>query len=232
MKRIIAGMKAQHLYLDGTALSMKGQYAKAIELLTRAIETRPNFYDAFVHRGIAYLESGNAKEALADLSTAIQGDPKNALSYYNRSIAFMELGDSDSALSDMDQAIKWDPKNANNFVHRSIIQSRRRNFDAAVRDATEAISLGAGKDGYHNRAIILEKKEEFSAAIEDWGKVLEYDSRDVKAYCLRGRLYAKMEMKDKAVLDLQKGLKQGEELNEKLQKESRELLQKIKEERN
>jgi tetratricopeptide (TPR) repeat protein len=227
MRKGIRMLGAVELFTTGRDLSAKQQYPKAIEAFTRAIELKPDFYDAYVCRGIAYIESGDATRALADLTTAVQGMPKNFQIYYNRSIAYMELNDSDSALADMDQAIRLAPKDSNNFNYRCFIHSSRKEYDAAIQDATEAIALGAGKSGYNNRAIALEKKGDYPAALEDWNKVLELQPGNAAALCFRGRVYGEIGEKGKAISDLRQGLKDSSKLGQKLKMESDVLLQKL-----
>jgi tetratricopeptide (TPR) repeat protein len=166
MRPIVKAAAVTQLFTTGRDLSAKQQYPKAIEAFTRAIELEPGYIDAYVCRGIAYIESGDATRALADLTTAVQ-------------------------------------------------------------DATQAIALGAGKSGYNNRAIALEKKGDYPAAVEDWNKVLELEPGNAVALCLRGKAYEKIGEKGKAISDLRQGLKDSGKLGSKIKKESEELLQKL-----
>lgn len=58
------------LYCQGTFCARKGEYKKAIELLSKAIEIDPRLPHAYFNRGIAYINSGDMSKAKADLSKA------------------------------------------------------------------------------------------------------------------------------------------------------------------
>lgn len=58
------------LYCHGTFLAQRKDYAKAIDLLSRAIMADKNLAEAYFNRGLAYLYSGEKAKAKADLSKA------------------------------------------------------------------------------------------------------------------------------------------------------------------
>lgn len=59
-----------------TVLSNEGQHAEAAEALTRLIAIDPEYENAYIRRGQAYLQSGNRQQALADLERAAAGGPE------------------------------------------------------------------------------------------------------------------------------------------------------------
>ena len=60
-------MAAAH-FNKGTLLIETGDLTSAIASLTRAIELKPDFGEAYYNRGYAYLRLGNKQAGLADLS--------------------------------------------------------------------------------------------------------------------------------------------------------------------
>jgi regulator of sirC expression with transglutaminase-like and TPR domain len=64
--------------------------------------------------------------------------------------------------------------------------------------------------------------------ITDWTKVIEFDADNVMALCKRGILYAKIGQADQAIIDLERGLKNKNQLEESLRQESEILLEKLK----
>ena len=116
---------AEQYYLEGTTQSIKGNFKKAIKLLSKAIELLPEYQDAYIHRSIAYINQGENDHALADLNYVIEKNSGNDIAYYNRSIANMGFGKTDLALADIESAILLAPKEAEYYNHRSIIHSVR-----------------------------------------------------------------------------------------------------------
>ena len=98
---VVAPVTADQLHTQGRALLAQRKFPEAVEVLTQAISSRPNFALALNARGFAYLMLKKAEPALADLNKAIQLDPKYVNAYRNRSIAFNMTGQRQ--LSDQDR---------------------------------------------------------------------------------------------------------------------------------
>ncbi len=67
---------------EGTQHSMRGEYGRAIKALSKALEVDPQNAVAYMHRGIAFLNSGQAEKALQDFGASLRLE-QNALCYYN-----------------------------------------------------------------------------------------------------------------------------------------------------
>jgi tetratricopeptide (TPR) repeat protein len=227
MKNWLWNKTAEQYYLEGTTQVLKGDYEKAIKLLSKAIEAEPEHLDAHLHRGNIYIDIGDNDHALADLDFVIQKSPDNALAFYNRSIANMGLEKNDQALLDMDRAILLAPDEPGYYNHRCIIHSIREEFDLAIADADKVIELGDIKTGHNNRAVVFDKKGDFPSAIAEWTRVLEDDPNESKAYCNRGILYAKCGDNKKAATDLKQGLKNKKQLANSLRDQSEKTLLKL-----
>ena len=77
------------------------RYDQAIDLYSRVIETDPEFMDAYMNRGVAYLESGHSALALADYNEVIKANPEYHPVYFNRAMAYMQLGRYSKSLEDI-----------------------------------------------------------------------------------------------------------------------------------
>jgi len=101
----------------------KGDYDKAIADLNQAIRLDPKNVDAYINRGIAYLNLGNAvpwgevelhkiveyEKAIADFTQAIKLDPKNARIYYYRAVVHERRFELQDAVNDCKAALRIDP---------------------------------------------------------------------------------------------------------------------------
>ena len=105
----------------------------AIADYTKAIELKPDYADAYYHRGLAkqakcsfggfvWTERGELDEAIADYTKAIELKPDYADAYYNRGLAKQAEGDLDGARVDCTKAIelkhkiKVNPKDGLTYV--------------------------------------------------------------------------------------------------------------------
>lgn len=130
----------------GEAAFGGGEYAKAIELFTKAItedDSNPSFY---ANRGSAYSSLGKLDEALHDYDTAIKkaiahsGNPKDKrLAYflYNRGYAYEHAGHLAEALADYQKTIELDPTYPD--AHGNSAWIWATHSDPAVRNATKAL---------------------------------------------------------------------------------------------
>ena len=147
-----------------TALS-GGEYAKAVELFTKAItedNANPSFYG---NRGSAYSYLGKLDEALKDYETAIKkaiaisGNPKDKrLAYflYNRGYAYEHAGLIKEALADYEKTIELDP--AYPDAHGNSAWILATHPDATIRNATKALeyALIEAKSSKTERAATLD----------------------------------------------------------------------------
>ncbi|MEI8140858.1 MAG: tetratricopeptide repeat protein [bacterium] len=103
------------LYNKGTIASSKGQYEKAIQLLTLAVEKDPRFAPAYINRGNAYNKLTTPKadtafydeqlaKAISDYSKAIEIDPSNGQTYYLRGVSSYVKGDYKQSYVDIQKA--------------------------------------------------------------------------------------------------------------------------------
>ena len=67
----------------GIAYAGKGQYDKAVEDYSRAIDLDARFDKAYNNRGNAYWHLGNHAASLADYQKAIEINPRDPNAYYN-----------------------------------------------------------------------------------------------------------------------------------------------------
>ncbi|MCL1967418.1 MAG: tetratricopeptide repeat protein [Fibromonadales bacterium] len=103
---------AQTLYDQGTAYADKGDYDKAIEDYTSAIEIiNNNLYKALNDRGEAYTDKGDYDRAIEDYNAALKIKPDNFFTLNDRGYAYYKKGDYDQAIENFEAVLKIDPDN-------------------------------------------------------------------------------------------------------------------------
>lgn len=94
-----------------------GDYDKAISILERVIETKPNSANARMLIGLAYKNLGNDSAAKQWYEGAVEKNPKFLKALNSLSEFLMEKGELESALSIMTQADQMSPLMANRKVN-------------------------------------------------------------------------------------------------------------------
>ena len=92
----------------GQASAEKGDLDAALVDLGKAIEMKPDSFDAFLARGMAHLNKKALEIAVSDLSKAVELNPKSALALASRGNAYELKGDAAKAKADYQKAVEFD----------------------------------------------------------------------------------------------------------------------------
>jgi tetratricopeptide (TPR) repeat protein len=118
----------------------KGAYRKALEAADMAIDTDPNYPDAYIMRGRAQLGLEAWQAAIADVSDIINAQLKEPAAYYVRAYAYFKKGMEKEALADINQSINIRPTAEATFLrgqHAYGLKQGRR----AINDLFTAVRL-------------------------------------------------------------------------------------------
>ena len=197
----------------GLAEYEAGNYEKAVEFFTKAIERDLNNAIAYYDRGLAYSEIGKKEridpneKAIADFSKAIELNPNFIDAYYNRGLLYCGLGHSGIHHYHKLPTEPWPPE----------IEER---YKKALADFNKCLELDpnyalahAGKGNLFYK--YYDSYEDMKKAIAEYNKALEgADFILQKAgkkglagvYYSRGRAYTYMGLWDKAESDYLKAI--------------------------
>jgi tetratricopeptide (TPR) repeat protein len=91
---------------EGDRKYFKGDYKGAVKLYTRAIEQSPQLDEAYLKRGMAYLDLSKFHEAIENFNKAIELNSQNSDAFRNRALAKYSLNLSKEALADYNEAAR------------------------------------------------------------------------------------------------------------------------------
>lgn len=186
----------------GYAYYEQGDFNKAIEAYTRALEIEPRFVEAYSNRGMAYYAQGRFDQAIVDYNQALGLSPRDAKARLNRGAVYHRLGQFDLAQADYSQSIASDPAFAAAYSNRGMTLAAQGRFDQALLDYTKALELNpTSADVYINRADIYRKTGTVEQALSDYARALELDPQNAAVYMNRGNLYFSRGDFDKALAD-------------------------------
>ena len=97
----------------------EGDYRKAVEAYTGAIELDGNYANDYCWRADAYGELGEHQKAIDDYTKAIELDPEFANSHRHRGNAYFGLKEYQKALDDLTEAIRLNPKYKEAYLDRA-----------------------------------------------------------------------------------------------------------------
>ncbi|MBC8171461.1 MAG: tetratricopeptide repeat protein [Anaerolineae bacterium] len=99
----------------------------ALQVGDRLVSTYPDEADAYVVRGLIYLDTADNEAAITDFSKALELDPDNGDTYHRRGNAYRIDEQLDKALADLNRAIEINNQNVAFWVLISIALLRSAN---------------------------------------------------------------------------------------------------------
>ncbi len=129
------------LFESGEGFVRNGDFERAIEEFTGAIDLIPTYGYGYQIRGDAYFQLAQFEAAILDYDKAIELDPNDKAAHSGRGSARYQLGQFEQAIDDFDQAIILDPRSASTLNRRGLAYRALEEFDLAKRDIDAACSL-------------------------------------------------------------------------------------------
>jgi len=161
---------------EGNSFFNAGDYEKAAECYTRALEAEPALVSAWYNRANAHTRAGNYDTALADYDRAIglSHDDPDALN--NRGMLHLYRSDYTAALADFSAALALNPADTTVLVNRGLAHLHGGEASAALKDfidaGTAAPNDAAAHYGAGQAASML---GDIPAALDHVGRALELD---------------------------------------------------------
>jgi len=179
----------------GNAYLTKGDYNRAIEDYSLAINYNPEYAKPFNNRGVAFQKKGDFDRAIADFNQAIKLKPDYATAFANRGETNQKKREYQSAAKDYAEAIRLNPDLEGVWNGRCWSRAVIGELRDALADCNKALLLQPNNAAYHDsRGLTYLKMGQFDAAIEDYSAALRIDSNLASA--LYGRGLAKLKKGD------------------------------------
>ena len=134
------GDKAAAYNDRGVALLDKGEYDRAIDDYSRAIELAPEVAAPYKNRAATFYRMGDYGRTVSDASRAISLRPGFAGAYLFRARAYLTTGKVAEAFADISKAMSLDAKDPEIYVARAQIYEARGLRDLAEADYRSALS--------------------------------------------------------------------------------------------
>lgn len=186
----------------------EGDYHKAVEEYTRAIELDGNNANDYFFRADAYGELGEHRNAIVDYTRAIALDPKDATTYNNRGFTYHDLGEYTKAIEDFTKFIELNPKNEVAYSNRGAAYNGLGEYANAIEDCIKAIELDPKDANPHrHRGNAYFGLKEYQKALDDLTEAIRLNPKYKEAYLDRARVYRAMGREAEAKADEEQAAK-------------------------
>lgn len=145
-----------------------------------------------VRTGEIQANRGNDAAAMAEFQKAIELDPDNATAYNDRGSMRNRVGDLDGALADFDQTLRLDPGHAMAMLNRGLALWDKGSLDQGIAAISGSIERNPRiAQAWLIRGIAFYCKRDWAAALSDFKKADEVDSKYVLLYKIWAYLVAR-----------------------------------------
>ena len=195
----------------GNLLWRSFKYEEALAAFDKAIELKPDFYQAYYAKGLALKDLKNDADAITAFDQAIALQPKLYEAWREQSIAFYNMDQNSKALVSIGKAIEIQPKDFVLYNIQGLILVESRRYSEAVNAYSEALKIKEHPFIYNDRGIAYSQLEQYQQAIADFNKAIEinpgleqpYYNR-VIVYQDRGLAYLVLGQYQEAIADFNK----------------------------
>jgi tetratricopeptide (TPR) repeat protein len=132
---MMSAYRASHMAYD------RGDYAKALSDIDRAISLDPGFATLRSQRAVVLIRQQKPEMAIADLDLAIGLDPKDSVAVSNRCRVKVILDRLDDARADCEDAVRLAPERFESWISRAIWHRAQDDHDRALADLNRAVEL-------------------------------------------------------------------------------------------
>jgi TonB family protein len=165
---------AEEAYRRAFHLNQLGHPERAIEMMGKAIQLRPDWAEAFAARARVHYAQKDYRQAIRDFSEALEIDPGSASWLDTRGLAYSYSGEHEKALADYTRAIELSPKTGAYWNNRGWAYSETGFPEKGIGDLTMALKFAPENlKALENRGNTYIRLQDWKQAIADFTAAIE-----------------------------------------------------------
>ncbi|WP_046759010.1 tetratricopeptide repeat protein [Kordia jejudonensis] len=181
-------------YNEALVYEERGDYKKAIELLSKALAKQPDYIDGLVFRAFCKSKLTKFEEAINDLEKALELEPENTMTLFN-------IAENYKVLENYAKAVEYYTKAlASKYVKICSASTQEKLLEIVnpFEDSDETGYEIENCELYFQRGFCYYYMEAYELAIPDFEKSIEGNFENLNAYMFLGELYVKLNKTEKA----------------------------------
>ena len=192
----------------GTLLLHRHQPEAAVVELIKAIQIKPDFENAYVSAGSAYMLMGRIDDAVGYYLKALQIHPDSAEDWSNLATALLKQGKNDEAIADYKKAVALKPDSAEMQYNLGRALADNSEWAEAITSYRVAIRLRPGDSRSHNNlAIALIRTGMSDEAVAELRQAIQVNPNYPDAHYNFGCVLVSLGRKDEAVAQFAEALR-------------------------
>ncbi len=202
--------------IKASVLSQKGNYSKAIDALSRALEfTSEDKDNIYLNLAVEYQNLEDYRTAITYLKEALSIEPNNEDAIYELAYCFELSKDYDDAVSTFNNLIDQVPYNEHAWFNLGASYQAKADFSKAATAFDYALVID---ENFHaalfNKANILVQLNRYQEAIDLYKRALSFEILDTLIYFYIGDCYDNLEDHRSALTYFEKALRKDEDMAE------------------
>ena len=164
-----------------------GRFEDAIASYDKALEFKPDEYQAWYNRGIALGDIGRYEDAITSYDKALQFKPDKDQAWCNRGNALFDLERFEDAIASYDKALQFKPDDDDAWYNRGNALGDLGQFEDAITSYDKALQFKPDDDAaWNNRGNALGNLGRYEEEIASYDKALQFKPDYEQAWNNRG----------------------------------------------
>lgn len=194
-------------YYLGSSLIAERRYGEAIDPLKVALDLQPDYIQAHLALGTAYLKLGDAAEARAEFLRVLDTQPNYAAAHDGLGQLFESIGKDDAAEKQYRQALSINIAFADAYTHLGDLYLRKERVDEAIDLFLKSISVKPDfSKGYIRLGSAFARLRMYDEAIAATRKSQSLTPNDPDPYVALARIYLELQSYQRAESQIQAAL--------------------------
>jgi Flp pilus assembly protein TadD len=163
------------------------QLEETITDSNKAIQFKPEYFDALFQRGLSFLDNGEFYKAREDADRLIKFSDTNWKSHFLYGLSQEKLKNFPAALEAFSKAAQLEPGNSDLLVNQATILYYQKQYGSAEEILSKAETINPAEPNLHNlRSMILFDQKDYPGALASVEKAIALDNRQAYFYNNQG----------------------------------------------